>query len=189
MAGNADTKQQNHQCDDSVTTDRPDVLTQTLRNMHDWICSYVSRNLHEAAPVDEFSEKLPGRLKAATLEHTPPSGLSDAIAKTVSDLVHDLNRTAIRRQSRFVPRAEFDKVIDERQNIEDLLIQRERQKKAFMALCALKEKDRELVESVYGIYTEQVKRKQIAKKLGLERNSVDQRLKRIMDFVRNSLGT
>jgi DNA-directed RNA polymerase specialized sigma subunit len=58
-----------------------------------------------------------------------------------------------------------------------------------MALCALKEKDRELVEKVYGIYTEKVQRKQIAKKLGLERNSVDQRLKRIMDFLRNALGT
>src|SRR5581483_10501206 len=173
MAGNADTKQQKHQCDDSVTTDRPDVLTQTLRNMHDWICSYVSRNLHEAVPVDEFSQKLPGRLKAV-LEHRSTSCMKEVIAKTVGDLVHDLNRTAIRRQARFVPRAGFEEVIDDRQNIESLLIQRERQKKAFMALCALKEKDRELVERVYGIYTEQVKRKQIAKKLGLERNSVDQ---------------
>ena len=69
----------------------------------------------------------------------------------MSDLVHDLNRTAIRRQARFVPRPDFEEVIDERQNIEDLLIQRERQKKAFMALCAL---DRELVERVYGIHTE-----------------------------------
>jgi RNA polymerase sigma factor (sigma-70 family) len=157
--------------------------------MHDWICSYVSRNLHEAVPVNEFSDKLPGRLTAAVLEHTPTSCLKDAVAKTVSDLVHNLNRTAIRRQSRFVPRAEFDEVIDERQNIEELLIERERQRKAFVALCALQEKDRELVEQVYGIYTERVERKQIAKKLGLERNSVDQRLKRIMDFVRNALGT
>ena len=67
----------------------------------------------------------------------------------------------------------LEEVMDERQNIEDLLIQRERQKKAFMALCALKEEDRELVEKVYGIYTERVNRKEIAKKLGLERNSVD----------------
>lgn len=188
MAGNADSKQQNRGRDESVATERSDRISQTLQNMHDWIYSYVSRNLHEAVPVDEFSHKLPSRLKAA-LEHGRTSCLREAIGKTVSDLVHDLNRTAIRRQSRFVPRAEFDEVIDERQNIEDLLIQRERQKKAFLALCALKEKDRELVERVYGIYTEQVKRKQIAKKLGLERNSVDQRLKRIMDFVRNALAT
>ena len=188
MAGNADTKQQNCQGDDSVTRDRPDVLTQTLRNMHDWICSYLSRNLHEAVPVDEFSDKLPGRLNAV-LEHSSASCTKDVIAKTVSDLVHDLNRTAIRRQVRFVPRPDFKEVIDERQNIEDLLIQQERQKKTFMALCALKEKDRELVERVYGIYAEQVNRKQIAEKLGLERNSVDQRLKRIMDVVRNALGT
>ena len=145
-----------------------------------------SRAWRQLKPAAWF--RLPGRLKAV-LEHSSTPCIKDVIAKTVSDLVHDLNRTAIRRQSRFVTRAEFDEVIDERQNIEDLLIQRERQKKAFMALCALKEEDRELVERVYGIHAEQVKRKQIAKKLGLERNSVDQRLKRIMDFVRNALGT
>ena len=187
MPGNAESKQQNRDCDEGVTTDPPDLLIQTLRNMHDWICSYLSRNLHEAVPVDEFSHKLRGRLK--TLEHSSASSLKESIAKTVSDLVHDLNRTALRRQARFVPRAEFDQLIDERQNIESLLIERECQKKAFLALCALKAKDRELVEKVYGIYTERVERKQIAKKLGLERNSVDQRLKRIMDFIRNTLGT
>ena len=162
-------------------------MSQTLQSMHDWIYSYVSRNLHEAVPVDEFSHKLRGRLK--TLEHSSASSLRESIAKTVSDLVHDLNRTAIRRQSRFVARAEFDEVIDERQNIEDLLIQRERQRKAFVALCALKEKDRELVEQVCGIYTDRLTRKQVAKKLGLERNSIDQRMKRIMDSIRNALGT
>jgi RNA polymerase sigma factor (sigma-70 family) len=188
MAGNADTKQQNCQGDDSVTTDRPDVLTQTLRNMHDWICSYLSRNLHEAVQVDEFSDKLPGRLNAF-LEHSSASCTKEVIAKTVSDLVHDLNRTAIRRQARFVPKPDFKEVIDERQNIEDLLIQQERQKKAFMALCALKEKDRELVEKVYGIYTDRLTRKQIAKKLGLERNSIDQRMKRILGSIRKALGT
>jgi DNA-directed RNA polymerase specialized sigma subunit len=163
-------------------------MSQTLQSMHDWICSYLSRNLHEAVPVDEFSNKLPSRLKAA-LEHGRTSCLREAIGKTVSDLVHDLNRTAIRRQSRFVPRAEFDEVIDERLSIEDLLIERERQRKAFVALCALKEKDRELVEQVCGICTDRLTRKQIAKKLGLERNSIDQRMKRIMDSIRNALGT
>jgi DNA-directed RNA polymerase specialized sigma24 family protein len=187
MPGNAESKQQNGDCDEAVTTDLPDLLTQTVRNMHDWICSYLSRNLHEAVPVDEFSHKLRGRLKA--LEHSSASSLKESISKTVSDLVHDLNRTALRRQARFLPRAEFDQLIDERQNIESLLIERECQKKAFLALCALKAKDRELVEKVYGIYTERVERKQIAKKLGLERNSVDQRLKRIMDFIRKALGT
>jgi len=157
--------------------------------MHDWICSYVSRNLHEAVRVDEFSEKLPGRLTAAALEHTPTPCLKDAVAKTVSDLVHNLNRTAMRRQSRFVQRDEFEEVIDERQNIEDLLIERERQKKAFMALCALNERDRELVEQVCGIHTDRLTRKQIAKRFGLERNSIDQRMKRIMDSIRNALGT
>jgi DNA-directed RNA polymerase specialized sigma subunit len=187
MPGNAESKQQNRDCDEAVTTDLPDLLTQTVRNMHDWICSYLSRNLHEAVPVDEFSHKLRGRLK--TLEQSSAASLKESISKTVSDLVHDLNRTALRRQARFLPRAEFDQLIDERQNIESLLIERECQKKAFLALCALKAKDRELVEKVYGIYTERVERKQIAKKLGLERNSVDQRLKRIMDFIRNALGT
>jgi RNA polymerase sigma factor (sigma-70 family) len=162
-------------------------MLQTLQSMHDWIYSYVSRNLHEAVSVDEFSNKLPSRLKAA-LEHSRTSCLREAIGKTVSDL-HDLNRTAIRRQSRFVARAEFDEVIDERPSIEDLLIERERQRKAFVALCALKEKDRELVEQVCGMYTDRLTRKQIAKKLGLERNSIDQRMKRIMDSIRNALGT
>jgi RNA polymerase sigma factor (sigma-70 family) len=156
--------------------------------MHDWIYSYVSRNLHEAVPVDEFSNKLPSRLKAA-LEDSRTPCLREAISKTVSDLVHDLNRTAIRRQSRFVGCAEFDEVIDERQSIEDLLIERERQREAFVALRALKEKDRELVEQICGIYTHRLTRKQIAKKLGLERNSIDQRMKRIMDSIRNALGT
>ena len=187
MAGNPDSKQQNRGCDESVATERPSLISQTLQNMHDWIFSYVSRNLHEAVPVDEFSHKLRGRL--AALEDSRTSCLKETIGRTVSDLVHDLNRTALRRQSRLLPRAEFDEVVDERPNIEDLLIERERQKKAFIALCALKEEDRELVEKVYGIYTERVNRKEIAKKLGLERNSVDQRLKRIIDFIRNALGT
>ncbi|MBV9677775.1 MAG: sigma-70 family RNA polymerase sigma factor [Acidobacteriaceae bacterium] len=155
--------------------------------MHDWIYAYVSRNLHETVPVDEFSNKLRGRL--AALEHSRTSCVGGAIGKAVSDLVHDLNRTAIRRQARFVPRPEFDEVIDERPNIEDLLIERERQKKALMALSSLKERDRELVEQVCGIYTDRLTRKQIANKLGLERNSIDQRFKRIMDFIRNALGT
>lgn len=187
MSGKADSKQQHRDCDESFTTDLPDLLTPTVRNMHDWICSYLSRNLHEAVPVDEFSHKLRGRLN--TLEHRSDSCLTESIAKTVSDLVHDLNRTALRRQARFLPRAGFDQLIDERQNIESLLIETECQERAFLALCALKAKDRELVEKVYGIYTERVERKQIAKKLGLERNSVDQRLKRIVDFIRNVLGT
>jgi DNA-directed RNA polymerase specialized sigma subunit len=188
MAGNADSKQQNQGCDESVATERSDRMSQTLQSMHDWIYSYVSRNLHEAVPVDEFSNKLPSRLKAA-LEHSRTPCLREAVGKTVSDLVHDLNRTAIRRQSRFVARAEFDEVIDEGQSIEDLLIERERQRKAFVALCALKEKDRELVEQVCGICTDRLTRKQIAKKLGLERNSIDQRMKRIMDSIQNALGT
>lgn len=162
-------------------------MLQTLRHMHDWIYAYVSRNLHEAVPVDEFSNKLPGRL--AALEHSRTSCVKEAIGKAVSDLVHDLNRTAARRQARFVPRAEFDEVIDEQPNVEDLLIEREREKKALMALSALKEKDREVVEQLCGIHRDRLTRKQIAKKLGLERNSVDQRLKRIMDFIRNTLGT
>ena len=188
MAGNADSKQQNQGCDESVATGRSDRMSQTLQSMHDWTCSYLSRNLHEAVPVDEFSNKLPSRLKAA-LEHSRTPCLREAISKTVSDLVHDLNRTALRRQSRLLPRAEFDEVVDERPNIEDLLIERERQGKAFMALRALKEKDRELIEQICGIHTDRLTRKQIAKKLGLERNSVDQRLKRIMDLIRNTLGT
>jgi len=187
MAGNPDSKQQNRGCDESVATERPSLISQTLQNMHDWIYSYVSRNLHEAVPVDEFSHKLRGRL--AALEDSRTSCLKETIGRTVSDLVHDLNRTALRRQSRLLPRAEFDEVVDERPNIEDLLIERERQGKAFMALRALKEKDRELIEQICGIHTDRLTRKQIAKKLGLERNSVDQRLKRIMDVVRNALGT
>jgi DNA-directed RNA polymerase specialized sigma subunit len=58
-----------------------------------------------------------------------------------------------------------------------------------MALGALKERDRELVEQVCGLYTDRLTRKQIAKKLGLERNTIDQRMKRIMDSIRNALGT
>lgn len=162
-------------------------MLQTLRHMHDWIYAYVSRNLHEAVPVDEFSNKLPGRL--AALEHSRTSCVKEAIGKAVSDLVHDLNRTAARRQARFVPRAEFDEVIDEQPNVEDLLIEREREKKALMALSGLKEKDREVVEQLCGIHRDRLTRKQIAKKLGLERNSIDQQMKRIIDSIRNALGT
>ena len=187
---NTDTTQESPDCDDSVNPEgsAPAALTQALRNMHEWIYTYVSQNLHEAAALDEFTDKLMIRLRRV-LARDPTCCPKAAITKTVGDLVHDLNRTAIRKETRFLTRAAFDDLIDSRQNIETTLIEQVPQEQARAILCALKDKDRDLVEKVYGLHECRLSRNQIARELGLRRNSIDQRLRRIFESIRNALGT
>jgi DNA-directed RNA polymerase sigma subunit (sigma70/sigma32) len=166
----------------------PAALTQALRNMHDWIYAYVSQNLHEAAALDEFTDKLMVRLQRI-LARNPTCCPKMAITKTVNDLVHDLNRTAIRRDTRLLRRAAFDDLVDSRQNIESTLIEQARQEEALAILSVLKDKDRDLVEQVYGIHECRLERGHVAKELGLQRNSIDQRLRRIFKSIRDALGT
>jgi hypothetical protein len=188
MARNADSKQQDPECDESMTTDGLAALSVALQDMHDWICSYVSENLHEAAPLDDFRDKLMNRLQAAA-ETDPPQRLRAVIEKTVGDLVHDLNRTVLRREARFVTGLKFEELVDDRNNIESILIEQARQERASAVLRGLKNADRELVEKVYGVHGRVVNRNDIARELGVQRNAIDQRLGRIVEFIRKALGT
>jgi DNA-directed RNA polymerase specialized sigma24 family protein len=186
MARNADSKRQKLECDDSISTEGLAALSLALQGMHEWIYSYVSRNLHEAAPLDRFRDKLMDRLQAAAETNRPqcPEAL---IEKTVGDLVHDLNRTARRREARLVNGIDFEELIDDRNDIESILIEQARQERAAAVLRGLKDADRELVEKVYGVYGRVVNRNDIAKELGVQRNAIDQRLGRIVEFIRNAL--
>ena len=190
MAENTDTTQKSPVCDDSLNADGPlpTALAQELRSMHEWIYSYVSENLHHAAPLDEFTEKLMVRMRGM-LSRNPSCGPRMAITNSVRDLVHDLNRTAIRRQARFLTRPVFDDLIDERENIESSLLDESQRAWAIALLNRLKDKDRELVEQVYGLHGCEVDRQQIALQRGVLRNSIDQQLRRIFKSIRDSLGT
>ena len=172
MAGNTDTTQQSPDCDDSVDTDRtaPAALTQALRNMHEWIYSDASQNLHHAAPLDEFTDKLMVRLQEV-LTRYPAWCPRTAITKSVCDLVHDLNRTAIRREARFLTRPAFDDLIDQGGNVERRLVEDAQQAEAMALLSRLKDKDRELVEQVYGLQGCEVNREQIAVERGVLRTA------------------
>jgi hypothetical protein len=190
MAGSRDTTQQSPDCDDSANVEEPvpAALTQALRNMHEWIYSYVSQNLHHAAPLDEFTDKLMVRLQGV-LTRNPACCLRTAITKSVCDLVHNLNRTAIRQEARFLTRPAFDDLIDQRENIERRLVEDAQQAEAIALLSKLKNKDRELVEQVYGLQGCEVNREQIAVERGVLRNSVDQQLRRIFKSIRDAVGT
>ena len=183
MAGRASSEQQSTECDSSVKKDEPAAFTQALCMMHEWIYSYVSRNLHYAAPLEDFSDRLRNRLEAMFASN-PAYSPRTAVSKAVIDLVHDLNRTALRQEARFLPWAAFDDIVDERKDIESRLIeedlQRARQAKAVSLLCRLRDKDRDLVEQVFGMAECEVGRAQIAQELGVKRNSIDQRIRRIL---------
>ena len=190
MAVKADTTQQSPDCDDSVNTEgpAPTALTQALLSMHEWIYSYVSQNLHPAAPLDEFTDKLMVHLQGV-LTRNPACCLRTAITKSVCDLVHNLNRTTIRQESRFLTRPAFDDLIDQRENVERRLVQGAQQAEALALLNRLKDKDRELVEQVYGLHGCEVNREQIAVERGVLRNSIDQQLRRIFKSIRDAVGT
>jgi DNA-directed RNA polymerase specialized sigma24 family protein len=123
------------------------------------------------------------------LARNPTCCPKTAITKTVNDLVHDLNRTAIRQEARFVTRSSFDDLVDQRGNVEVRLVEDAQQAEAIAMLSALKDKDRELVEQVYGLHGCEVDRNQIALELGVLRNTIDQRLRRIFKSIRDALGT
>lgn len=186
MPRNTDSKQQTSGYDDSMITGGLAALSVALRDMHNWIYAYVSEHLHEAAPLDTFCEKLVDRLQSAG--ETNPTGYPKAvIEKTVGDLVHDLNRTARRREARFVNGLECEEIIDDRQDTERMLIEQAREERLSAVLRNLKDADRDLVAKVYGVHGRVVDRNEIAKSLGVQRNAIDQRLGRIVEFIRKAL--
>jgi hypothetical protein len=96
MAGRAGSERQSTECDNAVKKNEPAALRQALCIMHEWIYTYVSQNLHYAAPLEEFTDRLRNRLEGM-LASNPACCPRTAVSKTVIDLVHDLNRTALRQ--------------------------------------------------------------------------------------------
>lgn len=190
MAGRAGSERQSTECDNAVKRDEPAPVEQTLCVMHEWIYTYVSQNLHYAAPLEDFTDRLRNRLEKIFASN-PACCPRTAVSKAVIDLVHDLNRTTIRQEARFVPCAAFDDIVDKRSDVEITLIEeglkRARQARAVTLLCRLRGKDRDLVEQVFGMAECEVARAQIAKELGVKRNSIDQRIRRILQSIRETL--
>ncbi len=172
---------------DRTTTLPPQVL-QVADEMQPWIESYVSRFLHgEASPWD-LRDRLLRRLERKVTSECLAYEIKDLIAKTVKDLVHDQNRTEFRRSRKFRSQASVDQLIDPQSHlVEEKLIQ---ESEALAVLRIMSQDDRHLIEQLYGLRNlQKVSRAEMAQKLGVRRNTLDQRLRRIFDSVRKVVGS
>ena len=168
----------------------PSAVLHIVDQMQSWIERYVSQHLHIGGSIWDFWRRFPQRLASNVAEIAPQSEpeIRHLIQKTVTDLVHDQNRTEDRRDGvgRYVPLTEY---VDPKNNVEQQLIEQEeqelRQSKALALLQSLSPDQRILIEQLYGLKNREPKsRREIAKRLGLRRNTVDQRLRRALNSLR-----
>ena len=172
---------------DRSTILTPDVLL-IVDEMQPWIETYVSRFLSGEASPWNFRHRLFRRLERTVTIDFSASEIKDVIEKAVKDLVHDQNRTEFRRSRKFASQGKIELLIDPQSHfVEEKLIQ---QSEALAVLRLMTDEDRHLIEQLYGLRDlQKVSRAEMAQKLGIRRNTLDQRLRRIFHSVRKVIGS
>jgi RNA polymerase sigma factor (sigma-70 family) len=163
----------------------PAVL-QIVGEMQSWIEGYASRHLHPGASTWEFRDRFCGRLKENISDTASSSEIRSLIEKIVKDLIHNQNRTELRRDSKYQRQLPLGQYVDPQSDFVEQKVFRE--SSALAVLRAMPEKDRAIVEQLYGLGNiDSVSRREMAERLGVSRNTLDQRLRRIFHSVRKSL--
>jgi hypothetical protein len=164
----------------------PPSVLQIVDDMRGWIEAYISRNLHPGASTWEFRESFRCRLEKKIQPSASQLEIRKAVKRIVRDLVHDQNRTYYRRNRRLKPDVAIDQYADPRSGSfeQKLLVQSQ----AEAILRQVSEKHRGLVEQIYGLRNiEKVPRDVMAQRLGIPRNTLDQKLRRILRRVNKLL--
>jgi DNA-directed RNA polymerase specialized sigma24 family protein len=164
----------------------PLSVLQIVDEMQSWIEGHVSRHLRLGASTWEFRERFCERLKKKVPSAASASQIRALIHKTVTDLIHDQNRTEFRRDNpagNVWAHVLLDQYADPQSGAAEQKFLRESE--ALAVLRAMRKEDRTLVEQLYGLRNiDKVPRAEMAKKLGIQRDTLDQRLHRIFHSVR-----
>lgn len=164
----------------------PSALLEIVAEMQSWVEGYASEHLHPGASTWEFRERFYNRLRENISNTASSSEIRSLIEKIVKNLIHNQNRTEFRRDSKYQRQLELGQYVDPQSNfVEEKVI---RESRASAVLRAMPEKDRAIVEQLYGLKDiNSVSRREMAERLGVSRNALDQRLRRIFHSVRKSL--
>lgn len=163
----------------------PTVL-QIVDEMQSWIEGYASQHLHPGASTWEFRDRFCGRLNQNISDNASSSEIRSVILKIVKDLIHNQNRTELRRDNKYRRQLPLGEYVDPQSDFVEQKVFRE--SRALAVLRAMPETDRAIVEQLYGLGNiDSVSRREMAERLGVSRNTLDQRLRRIFQSVRKSL--
>jgi hypothetical protein len=170
----------------SLSFGRENRLLATMSQLQSWISLYASRHLGPGVSPFDFFESL-GRRLAGRLEN----GCSDAeleksVKINVRYLVKQQKRENARKANQAVPLAEAGELPDPRSGGMEQVFQR---READELLKHFDEEVAGWIAKLYGFGCEELPRVQLAKKLGIRRNTLDARLAREFRKLRAKLAT
>ena len=168
----------------SLTSGRENRLLATMSQLQSWISLYASRHLGPGVSPFDFFEPL-GRRLAGRLEN----GCSDAeleksVKINVRYLVKEQKRETARKTNQAVPIAEAGDPPDPRLGVIEQVL---RQEEADELLKHFDDDVAGWIAKLYGFDCEEVPRVQLAKELGIRRNTLDARLAREFRKLRAKL--
>jgi len=166
------------------------LIRDTINRLDSWIAGYVQSRLDPSASSSDFTSRIERRLLGRLGKDLAPDPLSltNAVQNTVKTLVHEDRRLAFRRSKLYDANADIEKV-------EDPLSLEFAERLALQSHVEFIRKSvpadlQDLVDSLFGFTGEEdVTVADLANQLGIQRNTLDQRLRRLYAKLRDELGS
>jgi hypothetical protein len=163
-------------------------LFAALQRSQSWISNYATPRLGPSVSPYDFTERLHRRLRGRVSDQSPDTEVDEALKTTVRYLVKEQCRVEFERAKRFVPEEEGSEVPDP--GGLSWVQEFERNNDSRVALELLRSLDPEMldwIKKIYAFNSEEDARAELAKHLGIRRNTLNQRLSRKFRNLRSQL--
>jgi hypothetical protein len=162
------------------------LIREAIDRLRTWIGRYVQNQLGFAASPNDFTDRLECRLRRTGSQENDVDSLDAAVQNTLRLLVHEHRRSTFRKGRVCVSTADIEEIQDPHSLQFEARI--ELQSEVSLIRGLIPQDLLPVIDSLYGFVDEEpVSVAHLAKRLGIRRNTLNQRLRRLYITLRAEL--